>query len=333
WWRCSHSSWKWCLFISFCTSEIDSTPPATKISPSPAITRCAASAMVCRPEEQKRFTVIPGTVCGQPARIAIWRAMFQPVAPSGLAQPMITSSTSSASTFARSSAACTTWPPIFAPCVRLSAPRQLLQSGVLAVETITASFIEFPAFLGELHEERRRLPLRALIAFLKGLNTLQNLIESDAIRIEHRPAAVGRKAVAGEVDHVDVRGAQRDAFFEDVGAFVHQGIDQSLHDLLVGDRSRLGADFFPVSGQNLINLGVGDRLARICPSSGLVSVEALAGLLPEAALLADAVGDLRIHHVRPLLRAPLADLPADVVAGHVVHGERAHRHAELRHRG
>src|SRR5438477_8644983 len=101
--------------------------------------RCAARAMVCRPEEQKRFTVMPGTVCGQPARIAIWRAMFQPVAPSGLAQPMITSSISSASTLARSSAACTTWPPIFAPWVMLSAPRQLLQSGVRAVDTITAS--------------------------------------------------------------------------------------------------------------------------------------------------------------------------------------------------
>ena len=74
--RCSHSSWTWCLFISFCTSEIDSTPPATKSSPSPAMMRCAASAMVCRPEEQKRFTVMPGTVTGQPARIAIWRAML-----------------------------------------------------------------------------------------------------------------------------------------------------------------------------------------------------------------------------------------------------------------
>ena len=46
--------------------------------------RWLASAMVCRPEEQKRFTVMPGTVTGQPARIAIWRAMFQPVAPSGI---------------------------------------------------------------------------------------------------------------------------------------------------------------------------------------------------------------------------------------------------------
>ena len=130
------------MFISFCTSEIDSTPPATYTSPSPARMRWLASAMVCRPEEQKRFTVMPGTELGQPARTAICRAMFQPVAPSGLAQPMITSSTSSASTLARSSAACTTCPPIFAPCVMLSAPRQLLQSGVRAVETMTASVME-----------------------------------------------------------------------------------------------------------------------------------------------------------------------------------------------
>src|SRR5688572_25788963 len=170
--------------------------------------RWAARAMVCSPEEQKRFTVMPGTLLGQPARTAIWRAMFQPVAPSGLAQPMITSSTSAASTLARSSAACTTCPPIFAPCVWLSAPRQLLHSGVRAVETMTASldelFIEFPSFLGELDEERRRLPLISLIALLKRLNGSQDLVEADGVRIEHRPAAVRREAIAGEVDHVDV---------------------------------------------------------------------------------------------------------------------------------
>ena len=95
--------------------------------------------MGCRPEEQKRFTVMPDTVTGQPARMAVWRAMLPPVAPSGVAQPMITSSTSAGATLARSSAACTTCPPIFAPWVMLSAPRQLLHSGVRAVETMTAS--------------------------------------------------------------------------------------------------------------------------------------------------------------------------------------------------
>ena len=36
------------------------------------MTRCAASAMVCRPVEQKRFTVTPAVVTGQPARSATW---------------------------------------------------------------------------------------------------------------------------------------------------------------------------------------------------------------------------------------------------------------------
>src|SRR5438874_4267539 len=152
------------------------------MSPSPARMRCAASAIVCSPEEQKRFTVMPGTLTGHPARSAIWRAMFQPVAPSGLAQPMMTSSTSWQSTLARSSAACTTWPPILAPCVLLSAPFQLLQSGVRAVETITASFltllIEPPLFLREFDEQRRRLPLLAVIALLEALDGGEHASES-----------------------------------------------------------------------------------------------------------------------------------------------------------
>src|SRR2546429_7584137 len=190
--------------------------------------RWLASAMDCRPEEQKRFTVLPGTFPGQPARVAIWRAMFQPVAPSGLAQPMITSSTSSASSFARSSAACTTWPPIFAPCVLLSAPFQLLQSGVRAVETITASVIEPPAFFGEFDKQRRRLPLRALVALLEALDGVQHLVQPHGVGVEHRPAAIRRKAVAREANHVDVRGAQRDAFLEDMRALVGERVHAAL---------------------------------------------------------------------------------------------------------
>src|ERR1051325_1738443 len=67
--------------------------------------------------------------------------MFRPVAPSGFAQPMITSSISPGSSLARSIAWRSAWPPIVAPWVILKAPRQLLQSGVRAVETTTASGI------------------------------------------------------------------------------------------------------------------------------------------------------------------------------------------------
>ena len=101
--------------------------------------RCAAIAMVCRPDEQKRLTVMPPVVTGQPPRSAIWRAMLAPVAPSGLAQPMITSSTSPASMPARAMAACSTCPPSVAPWVMLNAPFHDLARAVRAVDTMTAS--------------------------------------------------------------------------------------------------------------------------------------------------------------------------------------------------
>ena len=41
-------------------------------------------AMVCSPDEQKRLTVMPAVDTGQPARIAICRAMLRPVAPFGI---------------------------------------------------------------------------------------------------------------------------------------------------------------------------------------------------------------------------------------------------------
>ena len=133
-----------CWLISCCTHEMDSTPPATYTSPSLATTRCAASAMVCRPEEQNRFTVRPDTVTGQPARNAAWRAILEPVAPSGKAQPISTSSTSPASIPARVMAWEIAWPASVAPWVILKAPFQLLVSGVRAVETIRAAVMGNP---------------------------------------------------------------------------------------------------------------------------------------------------------------------------------------------
>ena len=128
-----------CSFSSCCTQEIDSMPPATITGTASTITRCAAMAMACSPEEQKRFTVVPAVVTGRPARSAICRATLPPVVPSGSAQPMITSSTSAGSIFARSTAARTTWAPTVAPWVMLSAPRQDFARPVRAVETIAAS--------------------------------------------------------------------------------------------------------------------------------------------------------------------------------------------------
>ncbi|MCY1313262.1 hypothetical protein D3C72_2600670 [compost metagenome] len=45
--------------------------------------RPAAMAIACRPEAQKRFTVVPAMLMGRPERMIDWRAMLRPVVPSG----------------------------------------------------------------------------------------------------------------------------------------------------------------------------------------------------------------------------------------------------------
>ena len=122
-----------------CTSDTDSSPPAIITGTLSTSTRWAAIEMVCRPDEQKRFTVTPETLTGAPARIAETRATLEPVVPSGAAQPRITSSTSARSTLARSAACLMTCAPMSAPWVSLKMPRNALPIGVRAVETMTAS--------------------------------------------------------------------------------------------------------------------------------------------------------------------------------------------------
>src|SRR5678815_2882528 len=200
---------------------MDSTPPATITGTRSTSTRCAAMAIVCSPEEQKRLTVTPAAVTGRPARSAIWRAMLPPVVPSGRAQPMRTSSTSAGSIRARSTAARTAWAPSVAPWVMLRAPRQDFARPVRAVETMTASVmgvsraIERLALVGETGEQRSRDPR-------EFLHPAHHVEEADRVRVEHGPAAEGREAVAREVDEVHVGRALRDALVEDLRAFVHE---------------------------------------------------------------------------------------------------------------
>ena len=56
---------------------IDSTPPATKRSPSPAATAWQAPTIAESPEAQSRFTVTPATESGSPARSAAIRATLR----------------------------------------------------------------------------------------------------------------------------------------------------------------------------------------------------------------------------------------------------------------
>ncbi len=58
-------------------AEMLSTPPAIMAGAPSATMRPAAIAIACRPEAQKRFTVVPATDSGRPARTTAWRAMLR----------------------------------------------------------------------------------------------------------------------------------------------------------------------------------------------------------------------------------------------------------------
>ena len=66
---------------------IDSTPPATNRSPSPAMTAWHAETTAASPEAQRRFTVTPATDSGRPASSAAIRATLRLSSPAWFAQP------------------------------------------------------------------------------------------------------------------------------------------------------------------------------------------------------------------------------------------------------
>ena len=111
------------LACSFCTSEIDSTPPPIAISMPSTMICLAAIEIAIRPEAHWRSTDMPATLVGSPARNAHCRATLPPVAPCCKAAPMITSSTSAPGMPARPTAASIAWPPSVCAGVSLKAPR------------------------------------------------------------------------------------------------------------------------------------------------------------------------------------------------------------------
>jgi len=72
--------------------DMDSTPPATTTSASPARMMRAAIATASRPEPHRRLIVAPGTDTGRPASSAAMRATLRLSSPAWFAQPSSTSS-------------------------------------------------------------------------------------------------------------------------------------------------------------------------------------------------------------------------------------------------
>src|SRR6185436_1685534 len=263
--------------------------------------------------------------------------MLPPVAPSGVAQPMITSSTSAGSSLARSSACLTTWPPMVAPWVMLRAPRQDLHSGVRAVETITASVIcvfstipkscrcstspvELPAFTRETFKQWRWRP-ELTVRLVKPLHARIHLIQTDGVGIEHRAASVARETVTVEIDDIDVARAQGNTLVQNLRSLVDQRIHATLQNFLVADLTPFDAGILRGLDDERFDYGVGDRSAI----AGLISVPARASFLPEAPQLADLIRHLGIAQIRRTRSGlSLADIPAHIESRQVAHREGSH---------
>ena len=83
---------------------IDSMPPATTISASPALISAAASMIDFSPDPQTRLIVVAGVVSGRPAFRSAWRAGACPT-PAWSTWPISTSSTVASGGSPRSTAA------------------------------------------------------------------------------------------------------------------------------------------------------------------------------------------------------------------------------------
>src|SRR5690606_37896129 len=168
-------------------------------------------------------------------------------------------------------------------------------------------------------QQRRRL--EHLFAGLSApvVEPLVDLRDAFEASPEHRPAPANGEAVAVDPDDVDIRRAGGNALLEYACTLVHQRVERTFEDFLVGDFAALDI----LRPRRLLDqprhLRIGLRRTR----TFRIAVEAAAGLLAEVALVSERIGDQRA------LAERLALAPADVEARHVHHRERSHREAEV----
>src|SRR5262245_8196317 len=173
-------------------------------------------------------------------------------------------------------------------------------------------------------QQRRRLPQLAVL-YVELADALVNFLQADSVRVPHRAAAPCRIAISVDVDDVYVNGPQRDAFFQNLRAFVDQRVLRTFDDLFFGNLAAidalLGRDLF----DQRVNFLVGNPVAVL-----VVFVPARASLLAVTPHLAQTVRDFRITYAGLLqMRVFFANAPADVESGQIADGKRPHSHSEF----
>src|SRR6266403_2421450 len=178
----------------------------------------------------------------------------------------------------------------------LNAPRHDLARPVRAVETMTASVmmgsslsklssaVERLAFRRELGQQWSRLPERWICMRIRrqARHAAHDVVATQHVGVQHGPAAIQRKAIAGQINHVDIGRALGDALLENACAFVDQREYGALDDLGIGDLARHRTNLLAIAGDQFVDRWIGDGVAL----AHFVAVPALTGLLAETAQLA-----------------------------------------------
>ena len=128
----------------------------------------------------------------------------------------------------------------------------------------------------------------------KGADALIHGFEANAVSVKHGTTKIGREAIAIDVDDINIAGALGNAFFQNFGSFVHQGVHQPLDDFLTADRPPRHPLFFGVIDNQLLNARVGSGGAI----AGGVGVIPGAGLLAVASELTNTVGNRAVALAR-----------------------------------
>src|SRR3569832_802103 len=105
--------------------------------------------------------------------------------------------------------------------------RRAWRPGRAAARATSFQIAEPAAGLGQLVEQGRHGEVIAEPG-LEVVHPLGDHGRPNQVRPEHRPAAIDRPAVAVDPDDIDVRGAKRDAFLQDLRPLVDHRIEAAL---------------------------------------------------------------------------------------------------------
>src|ERR1051326_1518560 len=148
------------------------------------------------------------------------------------------------------------------------------------------------AFFCQTLEQRRRLP-EFTVLFMKFANAIVNFFQADRVCIPHGAATMRREAITGEIDDVDIDGAQRVAFFKNTRAFIDQRIDKAIDNLFFRDRVLLNTSFSRPLANILFYRGIKNGTAIL-----IIFVPACAGFLTIAPHLAETILRQRLANTR-----------------------------------